>query len=226
MKVLILKNVANEGPGTIGDFLEEKNIPYQVLNMYEPGEMPDISEFTHLVIMGGPMPVYAMEKFPFLHIEAAVIRSFIKNGKAVLGVCLGAQLIAYALGADVYSGGKEEMGWYNVELTAEGMKDPVISSIAVNSTPFAEVLQWHGDTFDLPSKAVRMSSSEQYENQAFRFRENVYGLQFHIEVTPAIVREWFADEKGDGIENIFKQSDTICPEYRKRADKFYERFFV
>ena len=226
MKVLILKNIANEGPGTIGDFLKDKNIPYTELNMFEPGSMPDISDFTHLIIMGGPMPVYAMDKFPFLHIEAAVIRSFIKNGKAVLGVCLGGRRIVYALGADVYLGTKEEMGWYNVELTAEGMKDPVMSAISLNDTPFAEVLQWHGDTFDLPAKAVRMSSSELYENQAFKFRENVYALQFHIEVTPEIVREWFANEKGDNIEKIFTQSDAICPEYRKRAEKFYERFFV
>jgi len=226
MKVLILKNIASEGPGTIGEFLDEKNIPYQVLNMFEPGEMPDVSDFTHLVIMGGPMAVYAMEKFPFMYIEAAAIRSFIKNKKAVLGICLGAQLIAYALDADVYSGGTEEAGWCNVELTAEGMEDNVMSSISVNDTPFAEVFQWHGDTFDLPEKAVRMSSSELYENQAFRFRENVYGLQFHIEVTPEIVRQWFAGEKGDNIENMFTQSDDIYPEYRKRANMFYERFFV
>lgn len=194
--------------------------------MFEPGEMPDVSDFTHLVIMGGPMAVYAMEKFPFMYIEAAAIRSFIKNKKAVLGICLGAQLIAYALGADVYPGGTEEAGWCQVELTTEGMEDSVMSSISVNSTPFAEVFQWHGDTFDLPEKAVRMSSSELYENQAFRFRENVYGLQFHIEVTPEIVRQWFAGEKGDSIENMFTQGDAIYPEYRKRANTFYERFFV
>jgi GMP synthase-like glutamine amidotransferase len=226
MNVLIVKNIAKEGPGTIGDYLGECNIPYIVLNMFEPGEMPDVSKFSHLVIMGGPMAVYEIDKYPFLHIESALIRSFIKESKPVLGICLGAQVIAYALSADVYPGGATEVGWDKVDITPEGMDDPVLSNLSVDSEPYADVFQWHGDTFDLPKKAVRLSSSATYQNQAFRYGDNVYALQFHIEVTPRMIREWFANESGNSIDDMFKCSENIFPEYRKRAIKFYDKFFT
>lgn len=224
MSVLIMKNIASEGPGTIEDFLKEKGISYHILNMFEPGEMPDISGFTHLVVMGGPMAVYEMDKFPFLHIEAATIRSFIKSGKAVLGICLGAQVIAYALGADVHPGGTEEKGWGRVGITPEGMEDPVVSALAVKNEPAAEVFQWHGDTFDLPEKAVRLSSSEVYPNQAFRYRDNVYALQFHVEVTPDMIGEWFKGK--EEAEDLVNRTVEIYPEYQKRAMDFYDKFFA
>jgi GMP synthase-like glutamine amidotransferase len=155
-----------------------------------------------------------------------MIRSFIKSKKPVLGICLGAQMIAHAVGAEVYAGDKQEIGWDRVDISPEGMEDPVLSTIAVDGDQVAEVFQWHGDTFDLPKNSVRLSSSSAYDNQAFRYRENVYGLQFHIEVTPEMIREWFAEEKGDNIEDMFRKSDAIYPEYRKRAMKFYEKFFA
>jgi GMP synthase-like glutamine amidotransferase len=226
MSVLVVKNIAGEGPGTIEDYLNENNISCTVLNMYEPGEMPDVSKFSHLVIMGGPMAVYEIEKYPFLHIESALIRSFIKEGKAVLGICLGAQMVAYALSANVYSGAKNEVGWDKVDITSEGMDDPVLSNLSVSSQPYADVFQWHGDTFDLPANSLRLSSSAAYKNQAFRYRDNVYALQFHIEVTPRMIREWFADESGDNIDDMFRRSENIFPEYHKRAIKFYEKFFT
>ena len=188
--------------------------------------VPDTREFSHLVIMGGPMAVYESEGAPFLHFETAMIRGFILNNKPVLGICLGAQMIAYALKTEVYAGGTEEIGWCRVEITTEGMEDPVFSTLAVNGEHFAEVFQWHGDTFDLPKKAVRLASSGVYPNQAFRYKENVYALQFHIEVKPEMIREWFADEKGENSEKMFRQTDDIYPEYRKRAMSFYESFFA
>ncbi|MDH4028354.1 MAG: hypothetical protein OEU95_05955 [Nitrospirota bacterium] len=226
MNVLIIKNIATEGPGTIADFLKQKGVPYQIFNMFEPGEMPDILYFTHLVVLGGPMAVYEMDIFPFLRTEAAVIRSFINSGRPVLGICLGAQMIAHVLGARVYPGGTKEAGWYNVSLTPEGMEDAAVSALSVDKRPLAEVFQWHGDTFDLPEKAVRISSSEVYPNQAFRYENNVYALQFHIEVTPEIIREWFADEKAADIDNMIKKTGTVYPEYHRRTVKFYERFFA
>ncbi|MBL7032001.1 MAG: gamma-glutamyl-gamma-aminobutyrate hydrolase family protein [Nitrospira sp.] len=230
MNVLIIKNVEKEGPGTIEDFLKEKGAKYSVVDFWgcdaTEKTVPDVREFSHLVIMGGPMAVYESEGAPLLHFETAMIRAFMLNKKPVLGICLGAQMIAHALKSDVYAGGSEEVGWNRVEITPEGMEDPVFSAISVNNEPFAEVFQWHGDTFDLPKKTVRLASSKAYKNQAFRYKENVYALQFHIEVRPEMIREWFADEKGEGIENMFGLTDDIYPEYMKRAMKFYERFFA
>lgn len=230
MNVLIIKNVKNEGPGTIEDFLKEKGAEYSVIDFSgcdaTEETVPDVSRFSHLVIMGGPMAVYESEGVPFLHFETAMIRVFILSNKPVLGICLGAQMIAYALKADVYAGGTEEIGWDKVDITLEGMKDPVFSAISVNTEPYAEVFQWHGDTFDLPKKAVRLASSGVYEHQAFRYKDNVYALQFHIEVKPEMIREWFADKRGENIEKMFGQTDDIYPEYRNRAMSFYEGFFA
>jgi GMP synthase (glutamine-hydrolysing) len=229
MNILIVKNVTKEGPGTIEDFLKGKGINYTVADFSgcEATEetIPDIRNFTHLVLMGGPMTVYESEGLPFFHFEVAMIRAFAKRGKAVLGICLGAQMIAHALGADVYKGEKQELGWDTVEITEEGMQDDAFSTLAVDNTSMAQVFQWHRDTFDLPKKAVRIASSGNYQNQAFRYGENVYGFQFHIEVTPEMIKEWFKKEEGVELETMLDQTHRIYPEYRKRADKFYERFF-
>lgn len=229
MNVLIVKNVTNEGPGTIEDYLKGKGINYMVADFSgcEATEesIPDIRNFTHLVIMGGPMAVYASGGLPFLHYEVAMIRAFAKNGKAVLGICLGAQMVAHALGADVYKGEKQELGWDKVEITEEGMQDSAISTLAVDNVPTAVVFHWHGDSFDLPRKAVRIASSENYKNQGFRYGANVYGFQFHIEVTPEMIKEWFEKDECVDLEDMLVQTNSIYPEYRKRAYRFYEKFF-
>ncbi|GBD96081.1 MAG TPA: hypothetical protein ENG83_07915 [Nitrospirae bacterium] len=225
MSVLIIKNTPAEGPGTIEDYLKSRGMPYEILE-FSKGEIASaIKGYSHLIVMGGPMAVYEMERYPYLRTEAELIKDFIKKGKSVLGICLGAQMIAHALGAKVYPGGTQEVGWYNVDLTPEGMEDPAVRALSVNNSRYAEVFQWHGDTFDLPGDAVRLSSTEVYQNQAFRYGGNVYALQFHIEVTPKIIREWFEDEKGVDINKMLKQTDCIFPEYYKRAMNFYEKFF-
>jgi len=226
MSVLIVKNTSEEGPGTIEDYLREKGSDYHILDLYDcKAEIPNVRDFSHLVIMGGPMAVYEMDHYPFLGYEVAIIRAFIKTGRPVLGICLGAQMIAHALGARVYAGGAQEIGWSRVTITPEGMNNPVISTLSVNGEPFAEVFQWHGDTFDLPRNAVRVATSELYQNQAFLYRDNVYALQFHIEITPEMIIEWFKEEEKVDFEALIKETEKIFPEYRKRAMRFYERFF-
>lgn len=227
MSVLIIKNIASEGPGTIEDFLKEKGMSYSIIDLSDcKTRIPDTRDFSHLVVMGGPMAVYDMDDHSFLSYEAAIIRAFIKNRKPVLGICLGAQMIAYSLGARVYPGAVKEVGWHKAVITDEGMNDPAFSSLSAGGEPLADVFQWHGDTFDLPKKAVRTASSDKYDNQSFRYGDNIHALQFHIEVTPEIIREWFTDEKGEDIENMLSQSESIFPEYHKRAVKFYEKFFA
>ncbi len=226
MNVLIIKNIAKEGPGTIEVYLKERGTAYDILDMYDCSvEIPDVRNYSHLVVMGGPMAVYEIDEHPYLSMEVAIIRAFIKSKKPVLGICLGAQMIAYGVGADIYPGPKPEVGWDRVKITPEGMEDPLLSHISVENEAVAEVFQWHGDTFDLPKNSVRLASSATYQNQAFRYRDNVYGLQFHIEVTPDMIREWFADEQGDFVDAMFKQSDSIYPEYHRRAIRFYEQYF-
>ena len=150
MNVLIIKNVKNEGPGTIEDFLKERGAEYSVVDFWgcdaTEKTVPDISGFSHLVIMGGPMAVYESEGAPLLHFETAMIRGFILNNKPVLGISLGAQMIAHAMKADVYAGGTEEIGWDRVEITPEGMEDPVFSAISVKCEllqgPISSIERW------------------------------------------------------------------------------------
>ncbi len=228
MAVLIVKNIPAEGPGTIEDYLKEHGMEYHILDFSDckaEDNIPDVRTHSHLVIMGGPMSVYESDGFPFLHYETAMIRAFIRQGKPVLGICLGAQIIARALGADVYPGGSEEVGWDTVDITEEGMKDPAIAGLAVNKQPVAEVFQWHGDTFGLPEKAVRLASSGIYQNQAFRYGSNVYGLQFHIEIKPEMIEQWFKKEEKYDLRQMMEQTQRIFPEYQKRAFDFYKIFF-
>ena len=226
MNVLIIKNITNEGPGTIEDYLKAGNLRYSIIDLSKGDAVPDSGSFTHLVIMGGPMAVYEMHCHPYLVNEALLINEAIKAHKHVLGVCLGAQLIAHVLGARVYPGQRKEIGWYEVALTADGMRDALIPSLEMPGKNAAQVFQWHGDTFDLPRGAVRLASSDIYPNQAFRYADHVYALQFHIEVTPEIVREWLRNEKEFDFEGFNTgTSEKIFGAYRKRAMKFFAGFF-
>lgn len=225
MNVLILKNVFSEGPGTIEDYLRAEAIPYSVIELSTGETVPDFDSFTHLVIMGGPMAVYEMHRYSFLINEALLIDRTIKANKHVLGLCLGAQMLAHVLGARVYPGQQKEIGWYDAALTADGMSDALLSALRVPGKNAARVFQWHGDTFDLPRGTVRLASSDLYPNQAFRYSDRVYALQFHIEVTPAIVGDWLKQEKGIDFAGITNESGTIFGAYRERAMKFYQGFF-
>lgn len=224
MKVLIIKNIQIEGPGTIEDYLKAIRAPYQIINISSKEMVPDLSYFSHLVIMGGPMAVYEMESYPFLKEEARLIEKAIKSGLHVLGICLGAQMIAHVLGARVYPGRVKEIGWYEVSLTEEGKGDQVMSRLSDNGT--ATVFQWHGDTFDIPNGAVRLASSELFENQAFRYSDGVYALQFHIEVTPDIIREWFKDERDFDLSGTISETVRLFQTYHRRAKDFYSKFFT
>lgn len=225
MNVLIIQNVTSEGPGTILDHLRIGTIPCTIIDLEQGQLLPDIEPFSHVIIMGGPMAVYEMDAVPYLRDEALFIEKAVRAHKHVLGVCLGAQMLAHVLGARVYPGPAKEIGWYEVDLTDEGMKDRCMAELAVASTRTAQVFQWHGDTFDLPRGAVRLASSNLFPNQAFRYADCVYALQFHIEVTPGIVTGWLKNEKGVDFLLIDKRSQEIYGPYRERAEGFYRAFF-
>lgn len=225
MNVLILKNIAAEGPGTIADFLRSRGIDHSIIEMHA-GERPvDSGRYSHLVVMGGPMAVYEMDRHPFLKDEAKLMEQFIGQERHVLGLCLGAQMLAHVLGARVYPGREKEIGWYYVDITPGGMLDPVMSALSVDGAAKAEVFQWHGDTFDLPAGSLRLASSDLFPNQAFRYADRCYALQFHIEVTPGIVAGWLEHEKAVDLGAVNDRSNRIEAPYLRRAVGAYERFF-
>jgi GMP synthase-like glutamine amidotransferase len=227
MSTLILKNTPAEGPGTIGEFLDGNALPYRVVELSKGEEPPALDGFGALVVMGGPMAVYEMDEHPYLKKEAGLIREAVDEGKKVLGVCLGAQMVAHALGADVYGGSRgQEVGWHDVELTPEGEADPVMGSlVAGDGRPVVKVFHWHGDTFDLPEGAIRLAGSALYENQAFRHGDNVYALQFHIEATEDMIREWFSNKPGDHSK-VLADTEIYAAGCTARAMEFYSRFFL
>lgn len=227
MSVLILKNVSTEGPGTIEDFLREQGIPYRIVEL-EKEAVPHPDEFDTLVMMGGPMSVNEEEIYPYIKRERELVKEFIAGGKRVFGVCLGAQIMAKALGAEVYVGPEKEIGWYDIELTEDGIRDPLMKKLAVH--PRAgdfwkrfRVFHWHGETFDVPSGAVRLAKSALYPNQAFRYGSYAYAFQFHIEVKKEMIYEWLKDEPVNRDE-LRKLTEAIYEDYAGRAMNFYKAF--
>ena len=189
MNVLIVKHVGVEGPGSIGTHLQQQGIPYRILNLEANGPFPKLDNLTHVILLGGPMNVYEEERYPFLVQEDLFIKEAIQRGKRILGICLGAQLIAKALAAKVRRAPVKEIGWYDLSLTEEGRKDPIFSRLPETFSAF----QWHGDTFDLPKAAKLIATSDPVSNQAFRYGENAYGLQFHLEVTEEMIEDWMKE---------------------------------
>jgi len=226
MSVLILKNIPSEGPGTIGDFLSENRIPCRVVELDREG-VPDTRDFDTLVMMGGPMSVN--DDISYIRSEEGLVREFIAKGRRLLGICLGAQIMAKALGARVYVGPQKEIGWYDIELTEDGIRDPLMKTLATH--PMVgdfwrrfKVFHWHGETFDIPEGGVRLAMSELYPNQAFRYGNNAYAFQFHIEVSKGMVYEWLKNEPVD-MTVIRKQTEALYEEYHGRAVNFYKAFF-
>lgn len=228
MSVLILKNTPIEGPGTIEDFLRESGITYKVVEISrEP--LPPVDDVDTLVIMGGPMSVNDADKYPYIAEEIDLVKDFIKKGKKVLGICLGAQIMAKALGSEVYPGREKEIGWYDIEVNGNGVRDVLINKLAVH--PRAgdywkrfKVFQWHGETFDVPNGANHLARSAQYPNQAFRYGTKAYAFQFHIEATKEMIYTWLENEPVD-MEKITRDTELFYQDYSGRAYNFYKTFF-
>ena len=198
MRVLVLQHIACEPPGAYEDVLRERGAELVRVELDEGEPLPGSDGFDAIVAMGGPMSAGDEDEHPWLRAEKQLIREAVAAGTPFFGVCLGVQLLAASLGARVYPGPAPEVGLLPVELTPEGAADPVFGPLPDGLV----TLQWHGDTFDLPDGAVRLAGSPAYPNQAFRAGRAAYGVQFHIEVTPAMGEEW-----------------ALVPEYAAYADR-------
>ncbi len=230
MPVLICKNIEMEGPGTIEDFLKAQGIPYTVIDLSRGKDIPMTGEFNTLVMMGGPMSVNEDDLYPYIKKEEELVRKFIAQDKGVFGICLGAQIMAKALGAKVYRGAEKEIGWYDIELAEDGLRDPLIKKLATHpragdlSGRF-KVFHWHGETFDIPKGAVRLAGSELFPNQAFRYGSKAYAFQFHIEVRKDMLYAWLKNENIDQ-DRVKTDTEALYEEYHARAQGFYKAFFT
>jgi GMP synthase-like glutamine amidotransferase len=193
MRIHVLQHVPFEGPAAIADWAGRRGHALAVSHLYQNDPLPALADFDRLVVMGGPMSVGDTDAYPWLADELQYIAEAIAAGRSVIGVCLGAQLIAAALGARVYRGAHKEIGWFPVRLTGQGRALDLCDGLPAEQPVF----HWHGDTFDLPAGAVHLAETDACANQAFLFGGRVLGLQFHLESTPASVAaicEHCADE--------------------------------
>ncbi len=205
MRFLILEHVPAEGPGRIADFIQAHAGEMKRHRMYEAHPLPEADSFDALVIMGGPMGVSDHAEYHWLSPETIFIQQAIDAGKHVLGVCLGAQLIAHALGAEVRANPVAEIGWYPIQLADEFLCTPIGQGLPAEFP----VLHWHGDTFNIPEMALPMAASEGCRNQGFLFDARVLALQFHLEMGPAEVETMVRVFTHQLEEDHFVQSPTI-----------------
>jgi len=201
MNAHFFQHVPFEGIGNIEPWLLAKGYEITSTQFYKTSQLPDYKQVDLLIIMGGPMSINDEDKFPWLIAEKEFIRKCIEAGIPVLGICLGSQLIANAMGARVYRNPEKEIGWFPVK----GIEPPDPS---VFRFPYTfEVFHWHGDTFDLPLGAIRLASSKATQNQAFQIGKSSIGIQFHPEITPALLKEMLSHGRQELVKSDYVQSE-------------------
>ncbi|MSU56035.1 MAG: type 1 glutamine amidotransferase [Candidatus Taylorbacteria bacterium] len=230
MKILIVQHVLHESPGYIAEYAKERGIALDVLELWKPYTIPNIKDYDALIILGGPMGVY--DDYLSKEDELRVIKESIGR-LPILGICLGSQLLAHALGAKVYKNFKDgkrakEIGYYDMELTKEGSASALFKGF---SSPF-KVLQWHGDAFDLPEGATLLASSPLCENQAFSYK-NAFGTLFHMEFTPAMVKElneldrkWTHEDFNLDEQKLLAETQTLAPLMKKQCYRLLDNLLA
>lgn len=198
----VLQHASYEGPGYIEQWADQNNYPLSKTYLFKNETLPKRTSFDLLVIMGGSMSVHDEDKFPWLVAEKEFIKACIDQKKAVVGICLGAQLIASALGADIYPNPHKEIGWFKVSKAAS--HDELLEAFPESFSAF----HWHGDTFNLPRGTKHLMYSEACKNQAFSYGNHVMAFQFHPEVTPALVNDFIRFGKNEIISDAFIQTET------------------
>ena len=186
-RLMVFQHVAAEPLGTLHARIRARGHRIRFHNFQrEPDAQPNVDRYHGLIVLGGPMNVTDQHRHPHLKTELLAIEAALRQDKPVLGICLGAQLLAHVLGAPVRRHDLHEIGWYDLATTEAGRLDPVLGHLGET----APVFQWHACTYDLPSGAVQLARTEGCEQQAFRFGSNAYGFQFHMEADAAMIERW------------------------------------
>jgi GMP synthase (glutamine-hydrolysing) len=209
--LLCIRHQENAPLGIIEDVISRSDIPWRYVDAWSSNEMSDVSEVSGLIVLGGEMNADDLDGYPFLRRVRDLTREAVDNEVPVLGVCLGAQILTRALGAEVRSAPRREIGFLPVKATAAGMDDPVLAPFA----PEMKVFQFHEDTCELPQGAELLMEGEDVRVQAFRIGRTAYGVQFHFEVTPEIIAVWcdevpdLEDRWGRSKQAILTEAETL-----------------
>ncbi len=202
-RIHFLQNITFETPAYLEQSAIKMGFQTAITDLSKDKGLPDTKDFEALVIMGGPMNVYETDNYPWLEAEKELIRKAIREKKKVLGICLGAQLIADCMGAKVSRNREKEIGWFPVTLEESGVGNtPLLRGIPAEFTAF----HWHGDTFSIPESAVRIGSSEACPNQGFIIADHVLALQFHLETTLQSMENLLSNCSDELVEAPYIQS--------------------
>ncbi len=200
-RIHILLHVPFETPGCIETWIREKGYIFSSTALYADEVLPDVNDIDWLVVMGGPMSVHDTAEFPWLVDEKRFINDAVTHGKVIIGICLGSQLIAEALGSRVYKNSVKEIGWFPVMKNSSGADSSLLRKFGDIETVF----HWHGDTFDIPHGAVSVMSSDGCKNQCFIYNEKIIGLQFHVEVTADLLESMIVNGIDEVVPDKFIQ---------------------
>lgn len=218
----IIQHVAHEGPGLIGEAIVNTGAGVEVVRMDRGDSLPEVGSISGLVVMGGPMGVHDDRDHPWLDLERHLIAGTVRSALPVLGVCLGAQQVAVALGGEVTSGIATEIGAGSVILTHAGRRDPVLGpeygGLARTEIP---CFHWHHDAFTLPDGAVHLAATQVTPNQAFRIGANVYGFQFHLEVDADLAAGW-KPLLPDGVELLGSEVEEMAIVGRRVLHRYFD----
>ncbi len=228
--ILIFRHAAADSMGTLDAIFRRAGVVFSYVDVFDHAVRAfDPGQLAGLVVLGGSMNVDQVDKYPFLTGELRWIRQAVDCGLPVMGICLGAQLMAHCLGAPVHHNPIKEIGWYPLQLTPAAAGDLLFQGVATPQTVF----HWHGDTFDLPAGAELLARGETCANQAFRVGANAWGVQFHPEVTTAIIDDWLTSTNGghelaelDYIDpsQIRARTPTELPGLHALGDQVFGRF--
>jgi GMP synthase-like glutamine amidotransferase len=203
LRIHYFQHVPYEGLGYIEEWISTSGHLLSATKFYEKSSFPAPDEFDFLIIMGGSMSVNDEHRYSWLAEEKAFIRKAIDAGKTVLGICLGSQLVSSALGAKVYRNKEKEIGWFDIELTANNTETDLFPGFERKT----RVFHWHGDTFDIPDGAVHLASSDCCKNQAYVYNKKVLALQFHLEPTPDLLSQMLDHGRSDLTKGSYVQTE-------------------
>jgi GMP synthase (glutamine-hydrolysing) len=214
MKVLCVTHYLGDVMGSLGEILRERGDVVETVRA-DKGSVTGIDPAAHdlAIIMGGPMGVYQEHLFPWIRDEIVYARARMDHDRPILGVCLGSQIMAQALDSLVHKGERgPELGWHPLDVNATGIKTPVRHF----DRPHTMMLHWHGDTYALPQDAELLASTDMYPAQAWRYKKNALGLQFHPEMTRDVLEEWIM------VGDFYHIEKNICPlpEFRRQIDEY------
>ena len=234
-RLLVFQHVAAEPLGTLDPLIRRRGHRIRFANFErQPDSEPNVDRYRGLIVLGGPMNVEDQARRPHLKTELRAIERMLEQGKPVLGICLGAQLLAHVLCAPVRRHEAPEIGWYPLRTTDAGREDPVLSPLG----DMAPVFQWHRYSFEVPREATHLASTSGCEHQAFRHGENAYGFQFHLEMDEALIERWLRNpayreelaelggldpERAD-VEAIRRHTREHIAGMQARADEVFNRF--